>query len=159
MNDELLSDFTSILAAHGFRQVANISGIADAALLLKRQTWNTNRAIIVVSPEQTPGDIGGYLQESRRSVAYRCGFFPFLWGIGIQVVIIAPGIAQSGIDPARHIARVDNQWAIIQSLFLADSSSLTYRSARTWGQFVTGKFQDAISLTLSRSFKFEDSND
>ena len=146
------------MAEHGFRQVTDVSGIADATLLLKRQTWNTNRAVAVVSSARPPADIRSYLRELRRRVAFRCGFFPFFWGIGIQVVIITPGMAQSGIDPTQHVARVDNQWAIIQSVFLADPSSQSYYSARTWGQFITGKFQDAISQTLSRYFNPNDRN-
>ena len=147
------------MAGHGFRQVLNIRGMPDALLLLKRQTWNTNRAIVVVSPGETPDDFPGYLRKLRQLAAFRCGFFPFFWGIGIQVVVIAPGLAQSGIDPARHIARVDNQWAIIQSLFLADPSSGTFCSARTWAQFVTGRFQDEISFTLLRFFHAGDHED
>ena len=141
------------MAVHGFRRIADETGIADAVLILKRQTWNTNRAVVVVSPSQPPADIRGYLRELRRRVAFRCRFFPFFWGIGIQVVMITPGIAQSSIDPTEHVACVDNQWAIIQSIFLADPSSNSYYSARTWGQFVTGRFQDAISQALSHYFK------
>ena len=151
MNTPLLPDLIETMAGHGFR-VADASGIADVKLLLKRQTWNTNRAIVAVTLDPLPSDMRGYLRELRRRVAFRCGFVPFFWGIGIQAIIIAPGIVESGIDPAQHVARVDNQWAIIQSVFLVDSIFRSCRSARTWGQFVTGKFQDAIALVLSRHF-------
>jgi hypothetical protein len=150
VTDDFLSDLTQTLAAHGFRRVADVSGIPNATLLLKRQTWNTNRAVIVVSPRQSPGDIGTYLRQVRNRVARRCGFFPFFWGIGIQVVLVAPDVLQ--INASAHVARVDNQWAIIQSIFLVDPLSHTYDSTRTWGQFVTGKFQDAIASALSRHF-------
>ena len=153
MNEELLPDLTRTMAEHGFRQVTDLKAIPDAALLLKRQTWNTNRAIVVVSPANPPSDTRGYLRQLRRHVAFRCGFFPFLWGIGIQVVIVSPGISQSGIDPSQHVARIDNQWSIVQSIFLADPVASSYRAGRTWAQFITGKFQDAISVTLSRHFQ------
>lgn len=153
MNNAFISDLTRALSDHGFRQVAETKGIPDATLLLKRQTWNTNRAVVVVSPSELPADIRGYLRALRRHVAFRCGFFPFFWPIGIQVVLVAPGLLESDIVPSQHVARVDNQWAIIQSLFLADPSSGSYRSARTWGQLVTGKFQDAISAALSCHFR------
>jgi hypothetical protein len=54
---------------------------------------------------------------------------------------------------SQHVARVDNPWAIIQSVFLVDPASRPFRSARTWGQFVTRKFQDAIFTALSRHFE------
>jgi hypothetical protein len=153
VNNDLLSDLTRTMAEHGFRQVTDTATIPDAMLLLKRQTWNTNRAIVVVSPAQPPSNLRDYLRQLRRHVAFRCGFFPFLWGIGIQVVIVSPGLSKSGIDPTQHVARIDNQWSIVQSIFLADPVASTYRAGRTWAQFITGKFQDAISVTLSRHFQ------
>lgn len=138
---------------HGFQSVANLANLPDVTLLLKRQTWNTNRAIVVTSPEQAPADLRGCMRQLRKRIALKSGFFPFFWGVGIQVVVIAPDISKRDINSARHVAGVDNQWAIIQSLYLVDSVERTHREARTWGQVVTGKFQDAISSTLSRHFR------
>jgi hypothetical protein len=146
--------FLSCAEEYGFRRVPDCAkAIPDANLLLKRQTWNTNRAIVVVSLAQIPTDLGSYLKRLRKQVAFKCGFFPIFWGVGIQVIIIAPGASDNSVDPARHVSRIDNQWAVIQSLFLVDPATQTYRAASTWGQFVTGKFQDAISATLSRHFQ------
>ncbi len=144
----LLTGLTHAMTGHGFRQVVDLSEIPDAVLLLKRQTWNTNRAIVVVCPASPPTSFHDYLRQLRSSVAFRCRFLPVLWGIGIQVVLIAPGLAQSGIDPSKHVARFDNQWAIVQSIFLVDLDAGTHQEARSWAQYVTGKFQDAISKIL-----------
>lgn len=144
------------MAEHGFRQVTDTTSIPDATLLLKRQTWNTNRAIVVVRPAEIPADIDSYLRQVRKRVAFQCGFFPFFWGIGIQVVVVAQGISQRGIIPTEHVAKVDNQWAIVQSIFLVDPETSTFQAGRTWGQFVTGKFQDAIATALSRHFRSTD---
>ncbi|WP_395749351.1 hypothetical protein [Prosthecobacter sp.] len=152
MNDALTQDLIWTMGEHGFVQVADMAAIPDAILLLKRQSLNTNRAVVVVSPAEVPADFHAYLRQLRKRVAFRCRFFPLLWGIGIQVVVITPGISQSGIDPSQHVARFDNQWAIIQSLFLVDPAARTCQSARTWGQVVTGKFQDAILGVLSGRF-------
>ena len=57
------------------------------------------------------------------------------------------------MDFARHVALIDNQWAIVQSLFLVDTADGSYSSARSWGQFVTGKYQDAIAEVLSHHFR------
>lgn len=146
------------MAEQGFRSVPVTAVLSDVTLLLKRQTWNTNRAIVVACPARIPADIRVYFHQIRKQVAIKCGFFPVFWGIGIQVIVFAPGLSKSDIDPAHHLARVDNQWAIVQSIFLADSESRTYKSARTWGQFVTGKFQDAVSEALSRHLHFVSKN-
>jgi hypothetical protein len=153
MINDLVSALTQAMAEHSFGQVANIKNIPDAVLLLKRQTWNTNRAIIVVSPKQIPSDVHGYLIQIRNRVAFKCGFFPLFWGIGVQVVV-ATGLLEDSINPAEHVNYVDNQWAIIQSVYLVDLDKKTYRTGRTWGQFITGKFQDAITDVLSKEFQF-----
>ena len=153
MEQPFFPDLVRTMGAQGFREVAGAAqAIPDADLVLKRQTWNTNRAIVVVGLPKVPVDFAGYIQRLRRSVAFRCGFFPILWGIGIQVVIVAPGLAESGIDPSQHVARVDNQWAIVQSVFLVDPVAQAYRAERTWGQFVTGPYEEAIAGVLARSF-------
>lgn len=141
------------LRSHGFREVNTQPGvIPDVERLLKRQTWNTNRAVVVVCPMTVPPDFSAYLKEVRKAVAFRCRFFPVLWGIGIQVVVAAAGVAKADIDPARHVAKFDNQWAIVQSLFLVDPEAGSYASARSPGQFVTGKYQDAIESVLADHF-------
>ena len=131
------------------------SGAPNVELLLKRQTWNTNRAIVVAALPEVPSDFASYLRGLRRWVAFRCGFFPFFWGIGIQVILVVPGLARSSLDPTKHAARMDNQWAIVQSVFLVDPSAQIYRSARTWGQFVTGKSHDAIAGVLEQYFQLQ----
>jgi hypothetical protein len=148
-----LPELTETLAKHRFREVPDPStAFPDAVLLLKRQTFNTNRAVVVVNPAKVPEDFGRYLNELRRPIAKRCRYIPFLWGIGIQVIVVAPGLAESTIDPSDHVDRIDNQWAIFQSIFLVDPKARTYREGRTWGQFITGKFQDAIAGVLGRHF-------
>jgi hypothetical protein len=137
------------LGKHGFRRVDD----PDSDLLLKRQNFNTNRAVVVVSAPAVPEDFGGYVREVRSRVATRCRYIPVLWPVGIQFVAVAPGFASSDIDPTKYIALVDNQWALIQSMFLVDPERGEYRSARTWGQFITGKFQDAITAVLNQHYR------
>ena len=157
MMHEFLSSLADTMATHGFRQVPSpVRAVPSAELLLKRQTWNTNRAIIVVCPQTPPPDFIRYLRDVRRNVAFRCGFCPVFWGIGIQVIAIGNGLLDGSIDPAKHVAVVDNQWAIIQSIFLVDPTQQQYRTARTWGQVVTGRFQDAIDAVVGRYFRLHD---
>jgi hypothetical protein len=154
IQDELVT----FMATHGFREVPLQPGsLTEIVLLLKRQTWNTNRAIVVVNFQTIPADFNNFMVRLRSEVARRCGYIPYFWGIGIQVVAVGSGFASSGISPENYVALVDNQWAIVQSVFLVDSTSRTYRSGRTWGQVITGKFQDAIDAVLSRYFRRIDS--
>lgn len=143
-----LPSLIAALAPHNFRQVET----STADLLMKRQNFNTNRAVIVVSAPSVPQDFGAYVRQVRDDAARRCRYIPVLWPIGIQLVAVAPGITTSGIDPKSYVALVDNQTALIQSVFLVDPERRQYRAARTWGQFITGKFQDAIEGVLKEHF-------
>src|SRR4051812_26440050 len=144
------------LQQFGFQRVAIPAGreheFADTRLILKRQTWNTNRAVVLTSLQSIPADFKEYLIGLRNRTAVLCKYIPVLWGIGIQVVVVAPGLTDAGIDPAKYVALVDNQWAIIQSVFLIDPLKGEYRGERTWGQVITGKFQDAIERVLAEDF-------
>ncbi|HEY4640321.1 MAG TPA: hypothetical protein VII75_03180 [Thermoanaerobaculia bacterium] len=141
------------LQQFGFQRVAIPVGreheFADTRLIMKRQTWNTNRAVVLTSLQSIPADFKEYLIVLRNRTAVLCKYIPVLWEIGIQVVVVAPGLA----DPAKYVALVDNQWAIIQSVFLIDPLKAEYRWARTWGQVITGKFQDAIDRVLAEDFR------
>lgn len=151
--DSVSSDLADALQPHGFKDVPEASPALSGGVqrLLKRQNWNTNRAVVVASVLERPQELGAYIRQLREIVAKRCGYLPVLWPIGIQVVIGTPGALQ--VDPAPYLALVDNQWALIQSVFLVDPQRSEYREARTWGQYVTGKFQDAISTVLARHFR------
>src|SRR3954471_11813152 len=100
------------LQQFGFLRVAIPAGgeheFADTRLILKRQTWNTNRAVVLTSLQSIPADFKEYLIVLRNRTAVLCKYIPVLWEIGIQVVVVAPGLA----DPAKYVALVDNQWAI-----------------------------------------------
>jgi len=85
-----------------------------------------------------------FLKRVRGAVARKVKFFPFLYGVGIQVIVLCPGITTAIQEPLDYVAKVDNQWAIVQSLYLVDPRKGEYISAKTWGQFLTGKFQSAI---------------
>ena len=152
MGDEYLHDLKQSLAKHGFQEVQKVEEVPDVKLLLKRQNLISNRAIIVVSPENFPDNINDYLKLVRKRVAFRCGFFPVLWGIGIQVIVVSPRKISMSLKPIEYVAKVDNQWSIIQSFFVVDIAGQTFQAGRTWGQFWTGKFQDAIYVVLSKHF-------
>jgi hypothetical protein len=140
------------LGSHGFKRVIfDDSRFNDFKLILKRQTWNTNRAVCVLKKNSMPSNFDLYIKEMRKLAAFKVKFFPFFYGVGIQMIVICPGIIESIGEPKDYVSNVDNQWAIVQSLFLIDDETKIFKEARTWGQFVTGKFQDIISETIAIS--------
>lgn len=141
------------LSEHGFKPVQGYKEkILECICLLKRQTFNTNRAVCVVQLSQAPDDINFYISNLRNRVAFKVGFIPLLWSLGLQIVIICPEITSSNLMPIDYVAKVSNQWAIVQSAFFVDPKTNEFMEGRTWGQIVTGKFQDAISKELQDNY-------
>jgi hypothetical protein len=139
----ITADLAAALARFGF---VDVPCERPALAMLKRQTWNTNRAVVAA---ELTGDVDPFVTALRDDVAKRCRCIPVLWPIGIQMVILARG---ADIDPSRYVALVDNQWALIQSMFVIDPGAGTFREARSWGQVITGKYQNAIGEVLSRHY-------
>lgn len=138
----------------GFRPVNDPGSLISGCVhLSKRQTLNTNRAICVIEIKELPDDMESYLKSIRNKVAMKVGFFPLLWGLGLQVVLVCPNAAGLNAQISKFVAKVDNQWAIIQSIFFVDPIKAEFISARTWGQVVTGKFQDEIFSQLSQCYR------
>lgn len=147
-------DLYRILEEHvaplGFKRAAvpdAIGGVPLSAAWV-RKTWNTNRGIacIRVPPGRGAGETA---QAIKIELGKALGYFPFFYGIGLQVVCLAPSIDGS---TASHVDAIDNQRSIIQSLFVVDLERGVYTSERTWGQVITGRFQDAIEASLKELF-------
>jgi hypothetical protein len=148
-----IPDLIQTLEPQGFRQVPSPDKtIQGAVALLKRQNFLSNRAVVIVDLPEVPKPFHRYAAVLRKQVAFRCGFFPVFYGIGIQLVLAAPDMIQSGLRPSDCVARIDNQWAIIQSVFLVDTREQRFLTSRSWGQLVTGQFQDAIAEAIGRHY-------
>ncbi|MDH5180170.1 MAG: hypothetical protein OEZ39_16045 [Gammaproteobacteria bacterium] len=142
------------LEKQGFKPVANPgAAIPDCVYLAKRQTLNTNRAVCVVQLDQMPADLKVYLKSVRSRVAFKVGFFPIFWGLGLQVVLVCPGITSTTESVLEYVAKFDNQWAIIQSVFFVDPDKWEFKAGRSWGQFLTGKYQEEIFRQLQVTYR------
>lgn len=139
----------SALAPHGFRRIKEDQSGGLCRAILKRQTINMNRAVAVVDIDAFPSDPAPLLKKLKKEVAYRCGFVPFFYGIGTQLVLVVSGPIPAKIEADRFVDRYDNQWSIIQSVFFIRRGIGLVATARTWGQRITGKYQDAIEASLT----------
>lgn len=113
-----------------------------------RKTWNTNRAVFLAQFDPSArGDLRAFVEVLRRESGRVFG--SSWWSqLGLQLVLEVPGEVPTEPTLAGLVAAFNTQGILIQSLFAVDPSTLARTSARTWGQVVTGKFQDAIALGL-----------
>ena len=135
------------LRPSGFRLIPSKPNTICKAIL-KRQTFNTNRAVAILEMDSLPDSLTELLPKIKKEAASRCGYFPLFYGLGTQVVIHVSGQPPNPMNLDPYVDKVDNQWSIIQSIFIFHSEVGLVSSARTWGQFVTGKYQDIIASVL-----------
>jgi hypothetical protein len=126
----------------------------EIARVWARKTWNTNRGVVLLRLPRGahPGRLS---QQLKIRLGKAIGYFPFFYGLGLQLVWAGTGIATIDPDLSRFVDRFDNQRAIVQSLFVIDLDRHTVQRARTWVQVVTGKFQDATERGIRDAIGLE----
>ncbi|MDY7228525.1 hypothetical protein [Hyalangium rubrum] len=120
-----------------------------------RKTWNTNRAVVHLHAPPSTKDLGLLTQQLKLPLGKELGYFPFFYGMGLQVVWSGRGLTHRAASLSSSVDVIDNQRCIVQSLFVVDLDRGTFREARTWGQVITGTFQDRIAECLQRDYQPE----
>jgi hypothetical protein len=146
---DVLLQLQSALEPMGFRRIKEGDVGCVCGTIWKRQNLNMNRAVAVIHLDALPEDLAPLLKKVKKEAAFRCGFFPFFYGLGTQLILIVAGSISQKPEVLRYVDKIDNQWSIIQSIFVVQADSGLVDSARTWGQIFTGKFQNAIMAALA----------
>jgi len=140
-----------VVAPYGFKRFAPLSRGRSLPWVAawKRKTWNTNRGIGLIRMPQDVVHAREYALDIRKAVGKAIGYVPFLYELGLQLILCGEDAARraEGIDGA--VTPVNNSTVILQSLHVVDLSEGTSASVRTWGQFVSGKWIDAIESGIA----------
>jgi hypothetical protein len=142
---KLAASLHKALGSHSFKRLRTPPVIRGAEVLAawRRWTLNTNRAVVLIRAPDA-GLLGAFARRHRLALGWKIGFFPFFYSLGIQIVLAGRNVLDRATDLQASVDSVDNQLAIAQSIFAVDLATLESASARTWGQFITGEFQDAV---------------
>lgn len=138
------------VAPHGFRRFTPAAGDLPWISAWKRKTWNTNRGIALLAMPPEAPHAGEYALDVRVRAGKAIGYLPFLYELGLQLVLCGPGIVEKGADLDRYVTKINNSTVLLQSLHLVDPATGASRSVRTWGQLVTGPFIGAIEAGIAR---------
>lgn len=109
-----------------------------------RKTWNTNRAIAIIVMPDTEKSIKEFVKKIKKPIGRKIGYLSFFYPLGLQLVLVGENVFNIVEDIQRSVDRFDTQQVVLQSIYVLDIKRMKYVSARTRGQYVTGKFQDAI---------------
>ena len=138
------------VASHGFRRFTPGGGGLPWISAWKRKTWNTNRGIALLAVPPGAPHAGEYALDVRVPAGKAIGYLPFLYELGLQLVLCGPGILERSDGLERCVTKLNNSTVLLQSLHLVDPATGASRSVRTWGQVVTGPFIDAIEAGIAR---------
>ena len=171
---KLADALTCALRRHGFSRMATTPAPAHVTVTAawRRRTWNTNRAVVLLPVPYDPADrgdvpdpaqvptgealgyfplyyeLGNFCQAAKLRVGKAIGYVPFFYGLGLQLVLTGQCILDRARGLERFVDRIDNQQVVLQSIHVVDLAARQSVSVRTWGQVITGRFQDAVEEAI-----------
>lgn len=153
--DVFVQSLDGALAPFLFRKVIQTPVSPDfrvvAAWTLK--TWNINRAVVVIEPFSAVEDLRKFVRIVKRQLTKPLGYFPLLYSLGFQIIVVGHQTSKWTPRPSQVVDKFDNQISVAQSIFIIDADTEEATGATTWGQFISGKFQDEIWRVLRDHFR------
>ncbi|HEV7860557.1 MAG TPA: hypothetical protein VGO91_18205 [Pyrinomonadaceae bacterium] len=147
---KLTEQLESELKPHHFQRLdealsaLNLNNRATVRAMWKRKTWNTNRGVALLELKQGLDSLEAFVRPVRDPVGKAIGYFPVLYPLGLQLILAGEGIHQEQSGLSAVLSKIDNQTVVLQSIHVVDLNGMSSTSARTWGQVITGRYQDAI---------------
>lgn len=143
---ELAAALEARLGPLGFARVpvdetAGARGVRGAWL---RKTWNTRRGVLLVRLEGAPALPA--VVEALRAEGERLLGSSWWSQLGLQLVLDVDAVPP---EMTGLVDAVNTQGVLVQSVFAVDLATGAMRETRTWGQVITGRFQDAIAAVLA----------
>ena len=103
-----------------------------------------NRAVALLPFSDVGQSPGQFAQSINVPLGKAIGYIPVLNELGLQMIIVGPGLLAWSANLDGFLDKINNQRVILQSLHIVDLTARNSVSARTWGQAITGRYQDAI---------------
>jgi hypothetical protein len=131
----------------------NLSSQTAVRAIWKRKTWNTNRGVALLETGPDIDSLEAFVGRVREPIGKAIGYVPFFYPLGLQLILAGRGILSEQSALSRLLSKIDNQTVVLQSIHVIDLNDMAYVSERTWGQVVTGRYQDAIEKGI-KSFLY-----
>lgn len=152
---DLADRIKEALAGFSFKQFnieEPVEGVSPV-IVWHFRNWNINRAVILLPYKGKDSGLPDFINKIKMILGKKIGYTFFLYPLGMQIIVAGENILDSGAQWKKCIDLFDTQTALIQSIFVVDFAAKKYDSARTWGQYVTGKYQDAIEKAVNEAIK------
>ena len=111
---------------------------------------NINRSVITIKFNKAMklDELINYVQDIKIRLGKATGYVPFLNEVGMQIVVYSDKILDSQ-NELKPVDTVNNQRALIQSIFIIDTKNKNYYKAFTVMQTITSKIQTIIDKTIT----------
>lgn len=146
LDSKLIECVEGELNRHSFQRMTetpNLPGVEIAAVW-KRRNINMNRAVALLPFSDVGQSPGQFAQLIKVPLGKAIGYIPVLNELGLQMIIAGPELLAWSANLDSFLDKINNQRVILQSLHIVDLTARDSASARTWGQAITGRYQDAI---------------
>lgn len=114
----------------------------------KLNTWNINRAIVLLPYTEKETNLGEFVRKIKQELGKKIGYKFFIYSLGLQIVLCGEDILMEGKELQKYVDKYDNQTVTLQSIHIVDMQQKEAICVRTWGQRISGKFQDAIQKAI-----------
>jgi hypothetical protein len=147
---KLIECLDTSLAPHSFAHVKltkQVNGIPRSELW-RRKSWATNRAVALLRLPEGENSPGKYAQQIKMLLGQIAGYVILLNPLGLQIVMTTNETTEPGLRLGDFVDRVNNQRVVLQSIFLVNLLERTHISSRSWGQYFSARFQNAIEEAI-----------
>jgi|GEM_PF-5313838 len=131
-----------------------IEGVKEVVLLRKNNLLiNVGIVMLHIDPQFKDINYAKLCKQIKFRIAFKVLFIPLFYAFFHQFIIVDEDVIEedSYFKLGDSIDSIDNQISITQSITLVDSYRKKYIHVRTWGQVISGKFQNAIVKSLQNS--------
>jgi len=146
----LIGCLDTSLAPHSFTRmkITKQSNEIPSSEIWRRKSWATNRAVALLGLPEGENSPGKYAQQIKMLLGQIAGYVTLLNPLGLQIVMTTNRTAEPHIRLGDFVDRIDNQRVVLQSIFLVNLVERSHISSRSWAQYFSGRFQDAIEKAI-----------
>ncbi len=138
------------LGPHSFKRAGStqqLDGIPRIEIW-RRRSWATNRAVALLRLPEGENSPGRLAQQIKMALGQIAGYVTVLNPLGLQIVLTTYKTMDPDLRLSDFVDRVNNQRVVLQSIFLVSLLERSHISSRSWGQFFSGRFQNAIEEAI-----------
>ena len=136
----LINELNQAMTPFGYQKVSSSSSIAT----WRRRSFIGQSALVLLDFPQNE-DAFNFVHREKYRIGKELGYFPVFYALYLQIILV--GNTTQELEGC--VDKVDNQRCVLQSTHLINLLDGTSRSTRTWGQFISGPFHDAIEDSIS----------